>query len=438
MPRDQIKNIRTIVVMVTWNGLELLKQSLGKLKEQTSREFGIVVVDNGSNDKTREFLQQATIESNHVGIPLWGLFCQENQGFALANNLGLNFITEFLEPDFFILLNNDTLPEEDFIEKMQEKADYYYQRNLEDKKLFPFLSQKEWRVGALAPLIENYFAKGIVDSAGIKIYPDGSAINRGIGNSKKFFTKEKEVFGPTGAANLYFRKTLIDTVLPFKKIAILQEFKPSAAIEFTEREKRIQSNFLFEAIIRESIPHKNLRILPLKEFLASSYFAYYEDVDLAFRMRLRLWGTVFVPQIRILHHHSATGKAYSPFKSFLIHRNQYFNLFRDFPGHYLLYGLLSAVKRYFFLFKSLLRKKGPTAELVKNNGKRKVFFLVIKGLFSLIKELSNLLQDRKNIQANRLLTFDEFREIIQYPTFKASLQKMIFSVPHFLQKKQKD
>ena len=52
------------------------------------------------------------------------------------------------------------------------------------------------------------------------------------------------------------------------------------------------------------------------------FFAYLEDVDLAWRARLAGWRCLYAPAARVYHAHSATGVEGSPFKSRLLARNK--------------------------------------------------------------------------------------------------------------------
>lgn len=52
------------------------------------------------------------------------------------------------------------------------------------------------------------------------------------------------------------------------------------------------------------------------------FFAYMEDVDLAWRARLAGWRCLYAPAARVYHAHSATGIEGSPFKSRLLGRNK--------------------------------------------------------------------------------------------------------------------
>jgi hypothetical protein len=61
------------------------------------------------------------------------------------------------------------------------------------------------------------------------------------------------------------------------------------------------------------------------------FFAYMEDVDLAWRGRVCGWRCFYVPQARVLHHHSATAGEGSRFKSFHLGRNKIWLLLKNYP-----------------------------------------------------------------------------------------------------------
>lgn len=434
------KKLKSIIVTATWNRLDLLKQFFEALKKQKDQDFGIIIVDNGSKDGSRDFLMQEVENGLKGGIPVWAFLLNQNTGFALPNNLGITYATEFLETDYVILLNNDTVPNPDFIKKLHEKAESYLhgsdQKNLDtDKRLFPFLSKKEnWKIGSFAPLVENYYAEGRVDAAGIKISPDGNAINRGVGEQFFKFGREKEVFGPSGSAALHLKKALVDIALDPINIAELKGWRTKNLrneriwLASAEKMKKLESE-------KSNAQNENYQYLPIKEFFSSRYFAYFEDVDLAWRLRLRYWGCVYVPEVLILHHHSATSKSYSPFKSFYVHRNQYFNIIRDFPSYYVFIGFWNAFKRYFLLLGSLTSKKGPAAQVAKNSNKLTVVLITLRGWGSILRNIFGLIKERTSIQSMRLIDVDEFKDLIACSRFRASMEKMIFETHDFLKER---
>jgi GT2 family glycosyltransferase len=111
---------------------------------------------------------------------------------------------------------------------------------------------------------------GMINSAGIALDPVGIAWDRLGGNTDDPGEKDPvEVFGPCAGAALY-RRTMLD------QIGLFDE----------------------------------------------DFFAYMEDVDLAWRARLAGWRCLYAPVARVTHVHSATGVEGSPFKSRLLGRNK--------------------------------------------------------------------------------------------------------------------
>jgi len=62
------------------------------------------------------------------------------------------------------------------------------------------------------------------------------------------------------------------------------------------------------------------------------FFAYLEDVDLAWRARRGGWRCRYVRAARVLHQHSATGREGSPWKHYLLGRNKVWLLAKNYPA----------------------------------------------------------------------------------------------------------
>ena len=65
-----------------------------------------------------------------------------------------------------------------------------------------------------------------------------------------------------------------------------------------------------------------------------NFFAYLEDVDLAWRAQWLGWKALYVPQARVYHRHSATMTEGAPLKAYLLARNKIVTLARNYPGPY--------------------------------------------------------------------------------------------------------
>ena len=103
----------TIVIPV-FNRVDLTRQCLAALDASTpSHLYEVVVVDNGSTDETAAFLRRARA----AGI-LRAVFPGENLGFGKACNLGASLA----RGANVVLLNNDTIPGNGWLEALIEVA----------------------------------------------------------------------------------------------------------------------------------------------------------------------------------------------------------------------------------------------------------------------------------------------------------------------------
>lgn len=141
--------------------------------------------------------------------------------------------------------------------------------------------ESDERVGMVASQVRLAHRPDLLDSAGIEVDLLGMAWNRHFGRPvAQEPTEAVEVFGACGAAALYRRKMLAEVGL------------------FDER-----------------------------------YFAYYEDVELAWRAQRAGWRCLYTPAAQVLHLHSATGQQDSAFKAYHLNRNRVWTLIRHYPAH---------------------------------------------------------------------------------------------------------
>jgi GT2 family glycosyltransferase len=90
-----------------------------------------------------------------------------------------------------------------------------------------------------------------------------------------------------------------------------------------------------------------------------SYFAYFEDVDLSFRLRLAGGRCLYVPQAEVCHVGSASSGKTSDFVMYHGHRNLVWTFFKDMPGYLFWWYLpLHIGMNFFFGFSFLLKGKG--------------------------------------------------------------------------------
>ncbi|MEP6912232.1 MAG: glycosyltransferase [bacterium] len=90
------------IIVVTFNNLELNRLCLESIYARTEwPNFEVIVIDNNSTDGTPEYLKEAEDTFPNLRV----ILNERNQGFAAANNIGLNHATG----DYLVLLNNDTV-----------------------------------------------------------------------------------------------------------------------------------------------------------------------------------------------------------------------------------------------------------------------------------------------------------------------------------------
>lgn len=72
-------------------------------------------------------------------------------------------------------------------------------------------------------------------------------------------------------------------------------------------------------------------LLVAGSFFDPKFFAYYEDVDVAFRARLRGWRSLLVPEALVVHAGSATGHRNIAGKVYFLERNHWFYVIKNVP-----------------------------------------------------------------------------------------------------------
>lgn len=87
------------IITLTHNEWKYTKLCLTNIQRHTTHPFEVIVVDNGSTDGTLDQVQKR-------GHPFRLIKNGVNRGFAAGMNRGL----EEAKGDYFVLLNNDTLP----------------------------------------------------------------------------------------------------------------------------------------------------------------------------------------------------------------------------------------------------------------------------------------------------------------------------------------
>lgn len=184
------------VIIVNWNGKEFLKKCLGALSKQKFRDFSVTVVDNDSDDGSRDYVRH-----HHDDVKLLEL--DDNYGFAYPNNAGIKNSTG----KYVVLLNNDTIPDTGWLGELVKVME----------------EEKKWGFCASKVILSQHGNQ--IDTAGDFYSIAGCAGKYGHLDraDKEAYLKYREVFGASAGAAIYRRSMLEDIGFFDEDFFIVQE-----------------------------------------------------------------------------------------------------------------------------------------------------------------------------------------------------------------------
>jgi GT2 family glycosyltransferase len=313
---------RVSVIILSWNGKDLLRGCLASLSTQTYADFETIVVDNGSTDGSAEL-----VAAEFPSVRL--MRNERNEGFCRGNNQGIREA----RGDLVVLLNNDAEVAPEFLARLVAAADL------------------EPEAGMFATRIMMYDRSNVFDSTGLLVYPDGICRSRGwLEKDLGQYDEAVEVLGPNGCAAAYRRGMLDDVGL------------------FDER-----------------------------------YFAYLEDLDLAFRGQLRGWKCRYVPDAVAYHKKSMTSGYHSAFKAFLVERNRIWNAVKLFPLRLLLLSPFYTLARYLAQGSATATGKGISSGFTRDYSRLALAGILVRAYLSALGRLPEVWRERRAIQSQRRL-----------------------------------
>lgn len=107
------ENVSVICVMVTYNRLELLKEAISAVKEQTYPVSEILIVDNKSTDGTGKYLSELAAHDKYVRV----ISMERNVGGSGGFSEGIKQAAK-MKPDWIWIMDDDTIPQPDALEQM--------------------------------------------------------------------------------------------------------------------------------------------------------------------------------------------------------------------------------------------------------------------------------------------------------------------------------
>ncbi|MFH0854818.1 MAG: glycosyltransferase [bacterium] len=291
------------VNLVSFNGEKYLSPCLSSVLAQNFMDFSVLIIDNGSSDGTRGYIEKWAEIFKKNGIEVKTIFLEKNVGFAGGHNLGIREVMRGKNPplstfekggniEYICCLNQDIILRPEFFEKIIEFMDANPKCGSASGKLMSARDEifKNVRDLSVSSSIgsddvgrndKNEIGKidyellknecKIIDSAGFKIFKSQRVIEKGQGEEDNGqYDKIEEVFGVSGAVPIYRMSALEDVKMVCKD-----------AINCVST---IDEKF---------------------EYFDEDFFSYKEDVDLAYRMRWRGWKSFTAP---VVAYHKRTAK----------------------------------------------------------------------------------------------------------------------------------
>ena len=166
---------KVTVIIPNYNGLKFMEPCMAALKRQTSQEFEVLVVDNGSTDGSAEWLKEHQIP---------GIFLKENTGFSGAVNAGIRAS----RTPYVILLNNDTEAEPDYIEELVKAI------------------EQSPRIFSVSPRMIQMHRRDRMDDGGDMYSIMGWAYQRGVGQEIERYERPCHIFSACAGAAIYRRE----------------------------------------------------------------------------------------------------------------------------------------------------------------------------------------------------------------------------------------
>lgn len=172
--------IKTTVIIPNYNGKHFLGDCLGALAAQSAGAFDTIVVDNGSTDGSLDYLKEEWPDVKVISLP-------ENTGFCHAVNVGV----QAAETPYVLLLNNDTVPEKDFVRELEKAID------------------KHPDAFSCASCMLTAADPAVLDGAGDLYSALGWAFARGKDEKAALYNKPDYVFSACAGAAIYRREDYI-------------------------------------------------------------------------------------------------------------------------------------------------------------------------------------------------------------------------------------
>jgi GT2 family glycosyltransferase len=298
------------------------------LEAQTLTAFEVVIVDNSGRGVAREAAQSPRVRL---------IENTRNVGFGEAINQGVAGSSA----DYICTLNDDAYPEPGWLAALVAAAD------------------SDSAAGSCASLILLEGQGSSIDSAGLGIYPDGTAKQLGRGRAPQDYPAAQEALMPSGCAALY-RRSMLEQIGGFD----------------------------------------------------GEYFLYGEDSDVGLRARLAGWTCVLEPRAVVSHDYSGSAGRASRLKAFYVERNRIFTVLKLFPASCWPAMPFYVFQRYWAHWRAASSDSGLAGEFGRRESPWRLVLIVLQAHWAALAALPRLWRLRRQFRGHIKLTSSQFRSLL--------------------------
>lgn len=244
---------RISIHIVSWNSMQFIPDLLASIEKQTFQDFQVLIVDNGSSDGIETFLREKYPSVRFIRNA-------RNLGFSGAHNQGIRYALEHwgdaeLDDKFILITNPDILFTPTYLERLLEST-----RGKEAFGAFGGKLLRAYGEGVTDEVLRETVQSDRIDSTGFRFHKNFTFTDRGAEDlDEGQYDQAEEVFGLSGAL------------------------------------------VLFRARALQSVRYND-------EFFDHDFFAYKEDVDMAFRMQYAGWSAWYEPRAIAYHYRGMYGE----------------------------------------------------------------------------------------------------------------------------------
>jgi GT2 family glycosyltransferase len=238
--------------IVTWNSMRFLPDLLKSIMGQTYRDFNVVILDNASTDGVEAFVREAYPQMVFIRNA-------RNLGFSVGHNQAIRYAIEHwpeaeLSNRFILVTNPDIILTPTFLEELVAATRIHPEVGAFGGKLLRAFGEN---LGD--EVLKEVVRSQRLDSVGLNPHRNGTVTDRGAGElDEGQYEQSQKVFGISGA-------------LAFLRASALED------VRFGD------------------------------EVFDQDFFAYKEDVDLAWRLQHAGWDAMYVPRAVAYHYRGMYG-----------------------------------------------------------------------------------------------------------------------------------